>query len=405
MKIKPYPPITPSHFEKMCKEWAEVILMEESGTWIWPALNAPYRPIMQFQEDTSLQKKLFADVYQRQIFIHVDFKQITTLNKNEVYQILKDAFLAQTQELIDVKKPLLTILDTLSQQDKIINFFVTGVDGSIRKDNWEIVEKLNFLAERGFETHVLLFLETDITHSDYFSKFNKKTTLAQHINITPFYTTSDLETFIKYLCFNWQVKLNQEQEQFIFDNCGGHYLLSKDVVRQIRKQKNLSYQELYELPSLNLRIEAIVNNLSREQKAVINQVFNKEIIGKQLEHTRKFLFTQGWIKEESNTLVVTIPLLKRAILSSFPQHQTTDLLTYTQLEKKVIDFLKSKEQTLISREELAAVIWETAWEDNYSDWAIDQLMHRIREKLEQTNAPYKIITKKGEGFALLPLSS
>lgn len=69
-------------------------------------------------------------------------------------------------------------------------------------------------------------------------------------------------------------------------------------------------------------------------------------------------------------------------------------------ELKIFIFLHSKINTDVGREEIADVIWGANLNHDYSDWAIDKLISRIRDKINDTK-PYKIIkTVRNKGFIL-----
>jgi len=182
MKREPYSPLTVENFELMCRQWVEVILAQESGTWIWPPLNAPYRRIWQFQQDDKLRQKLLGKSSNCHILIHLDLEQKEDIGKKDLYDLIKKSICEKIDKPLSNKQTALTHLDNLTdKRKKIVNFFITGVDASIKANNWQAVEELGYLAERNWRTNVLLFLETDITDSDYFSYFSKKTTMAQNI--------------------------------------------------------------------------------------------------------------------------------------------------------------------------------------------------------------------------------
>ncbi|MDQ6985056.1 MAG: helix-turn-helix domain-containing protein [Candidatus Dojkabacteria bacterium] len=54
----------------------------------------------------------------------------------------------------------------------------------------------------------------------------------------------------------------------------------------------------------------------------------------------------------------------------------------------------------ISREKIGDLIWKANYESKHSDWAIDQLIKRIRLKLDGFGAKEAIITRKEYGYEL-----
>ena len=69
-------------------------------------------------------------------------------------------------------------------------------------------------------------------------------------------------------------------------------------------------------------------------------------------------------------------------------------------EMELIDYLRNNVHKVVSREDLARVWWNNNWENKYSDWAIDQIIYRLRRKIKKIVIPYKILSKNGQGFIL-----
>ena len=70
------------------------------------------------------------------------------------------------------------------------------------------------------------------------------------------------------------------------------------------------------------------------------------------------------------------------------------------LQLEIWNLLQSRKGEIVTRDIVAEIIWKNNTEEKYSDWAIDQVIHRIREKIRKAKSPHKILTKKGQGFIL-----
>jgi len=243
-----------------------------------------------------------------------------------------------------------------------------------------------------------------IVYSYFWPLFSKRTTLCQNIQILPRYTLEDAAFFIVYMCNWWNIKLKQEQMRWIENNLGGHYILIKEVLRQIVKSPNIEYEEIENLETLHIKTEALINNFLEDERKVLNKVARAEEIGSELNHSKEFLIKLGWLVEKDGKLEMTVPYVKKIIIEQAGEEnksQSIELVSLTKLERKVLEYFKNKTNSIISREEIAKIIWQDDWEEKYSDWSIDQIIHRIRDKIISSNAPYEIITKKGEGFIFL----
>ena len=85
-------------------------------------------------------------------------------------------------------------------------------------------------------------------------------------------------------------------------------------------------------------------------------------------------------------------------LNTKAKHADETLLNFTKSQRSVFEYLRAHPGELVSKDTLAQVLWGNDWADKYSDWAIDQLLSTLREKLTSLKHKEKIITKKGEGI-------
>lgn len=79
-----------------------------------------------------------------------------------------------------------------------------------------------------------------------------------------------------------------------------------------------------------------------------------------------------------------------------------ELLELSKSQRAVLSYLRAHPGEIVSRDALAQLLWGEHWADRYSDWAIDQLMSTLRERLTSIRFSGKIVTKKGEGLIYLP---
>lgn len=77
------------------------------------------------------------------------------------------------------------------------------------------------------------------------------------------------------------------------------------------------------------------------------------------------------------------------------------LLHLTKSQRTLLAYLEGRSGELVTKDDIAKVLWGEAWADRYSDWAIDQLISTLREKLATIKHDGKIVTKKGEGIIFL----
>ena len=101
----------------------------------------------------------------------------------------------------------------------------------------------------------------------------------------------------------------------------------------------------------------------------------------------------------------TMPALFREYMgvyfSSIPGNPLTDTqmsLGLSSQEQKVFNLFSNHVGEIVTRLQIGEALWGAESRDQISDLAIDTLIHRLRNKVEQSVLGYRIITKKGRGF-------
>ena len=89
-------------------------------------------------------------------------------------------------------------------------------------------------------------------------------------------------------------------------------------------------------------------------------------------------------------------------LKETPIMPNVELLHLTKSQRALLAYLEGRSGELVTKDDIAKVLWGEAWADRYSDWAIDQLVSTLREKMSSIKHDGKIMTKKGEGIIFLP---
>lgn len=74
---------------------------------------------------------------------------------------------------------------------------------------------------------------------------------------------------------------------------------------------------------------------------------------------------------------------------------------FTRQEYEILRFLLEEPDKLHSREEVGEAMWGKASYDKYSDWAIDQVMSKIRKKLHLLGLDHALATVRGRGYKLI----
>ena len=164
-------------------------------------------------------------------------------------------------------------------------------------------------------------------------------------------------------------------------------------------------KEINEVVALANGCPPLVRYFIRNQDKMSENSWNEPEVKLYLDELWQALSleSQKWIRGGSEAeaseylkqtgLVKICPSLQQYILQAAAPE-----IKLTLQENRVFDLLKTKKGNVVKREEISDVIWGKLSEEKYSDWAINQLMRRLRQKTVNENVA--ITTIRDEGFIL-----
>ena len=208
---------------------------------------------------------------------------------------------------------------------------------------------------------------------------------------------------------------------------GGHYGIAHQMIRLVKENDEKWYQhkEYLKEPAIELRIKKTLNQLNLTEKSIISKI----VQGKQLtqfERTHAKTLVQSGLLLADYSLGIPIfqeylerdkigITARKGLDMSFSKmpmieidkgiikingHQITNDLTTREFE--LLYYFLDNPQKIVSREKIGQLIWGRQLKEKYSDWAIDQVISRLRKKLHDTpNKPRFIETVKGQGFRFI----
>lgn len=381
-------------YESIVEGWVRTItLLSESEIHVWSALNCSYTILNQFAHDIQLQNKLFGKLPRKLVFI--DGYEI----QNPTWEEFENQFF----HFLDEQKPKKFNMDEYIGQhpNDFFAIFMIGYDTAIKHGNIDILKHIGSLLEKHSHLSLILLTEQNITDSDIYTDLIQKHMVVENIQYQPLFSFEDSLFFLQSLAKDWEFTFPNDMEKVIAENIGGHTLLLEEAARLVRDNPTIEFKALLAHPSLIRKAKTIFKALSTSDQEIMKHVLENRL---QKTHVSEYLaktklvdkgksgipywqYMHDWLPEEKEFFQLP------------HKHVVEFSHTLTVLERKVFDKL-IETQNIISRDEIAHYIWGEDYLDKYSDWAIDQLMHRLRGKLQISEAPYRIHTKKGEGFYL-----
>lgn len=380
-------PTTTETFEKLCWQWADIIILGESGVQLWPPLAGAHMRIKQFIANKETQKKVFGTANPRLLFI----------DANEIANFSFEDFETQVISELEISTQHLSLDSYLKINKRKLAVFFCGYDTALKNRNTDTLKKLGGILQKYSNFSVILFVDIDILTSSSFLTVTLKSNLFQNILYAPLYTYADSVQFFSYLEEKWQFKFDKNKTINLAKKIGGHYWLIKESARILRANQNFSMKEVLNSTTLVHKGIALFNMLNDEDQKNIYSILKNvqaEKISDYLSQTKIVV---------NGTLGLTYWYhIKNHILEMDNKYQNFSSaldVYFTAIERDIFELLLDK-KTVITREDIAKALWGGNWEEKYSDWAIDQLIHRLRKKMIQANIQHRIVTKKGEGFIM-----
>jgi len=202
----------------------------------------------------------------------------------------------------------------------------------------------------------------------------------------------------------FHLHLDRSFEEKIIEQTSGHahYLqLALIIINELRKEHNLNQKRFFEKLASDERIilqsEEIYNGLDQDEKDILRKLCQGKINKKELMNSH-YLIKAGVVTDKMKFFSPLFDHYLRSINGLGVKRQQTDL---TEKEKKLFYLLMNNFNHLCDRLLIQDEVWPEYEEIGISDWAIDRLVSRLRNKLHLQNQPYRIVTIRTKGFILI----
>lgn len=384
----PNPNLTPETFEKVFAEWCAIVNRRDCGSIIHlPKRDQLYR-INAFIQSEKILRKYLKNYEQTQI-ISLDLTSQPIDDLEELEQFIKTKIEPKS------KKIILLVLDA----DKLID------------EKTSLLSSLNSLYHQIPILSILYFFGNNITYPKLAKKLSAYTTLYQNIQIFPYLSKIDSDFFIRYLEKKLSVSLSGKIIKEIIDKCGGIAWLIKEVVRQYSKTK--SPKHIFNHDELKTKVSILVNEFTNDEKKVFEKIIKKNFVFNPEEKTIvKYFLLSNTLTKVKGQLCFYSSLLEDCFREQLTEKLQIEVINdrdlyvngvvmnnyFSKREKKLLIYFVNNKGVPISRDTTSKAIWG---EEFFTDWALDQFMKRLRNKLTSLGFEKNFIkTIKNQGFIL-----
>ncbi len=402
-------PITERTTQSNAERWLKIIKYGESGVVIQIQDDCEYR-VSEILNNKSLLKEVLGPYYRKYLLTYVP------INKAGIVSAMFDELLIVVRSrAISIPKnisKLETLCEYLINEGYNLGFFVTGVGElsyEIQYDELRVIEQI---LQTTHNVSVILFSDRDVTSEKYSQLVDKCSLLFDHVEIYPLYSIEDALQFVKYNESMWQMSLSSQVNQEIINKCGGYLWLISHIQRQLRDDFEMKWSDLVDDAGLLIKLESILTKLDTVSRELLRVVESGSISKTQRQtHEFKFLVSVGLIQDQDGALSLGIPLLSlafkrivdldeiRLVEGNLHVGANNIMNEMSESEGKVLVHLVKNKQVVVSREEIGQILWSDKPATEYSDWAIDRVMSRLRHKLKQVGiSPNLLRTVKRKGY-------
>lgn len=232
----------------------------------------------------------------------------------------------------------------------------------------------------------------------YLALQRKSKLLFKSLYVPDFLRDDELVRYIDLVAEKLQTPVGFTDMQMIADLSGGHVGLIKNLLKVVKRGSALSFstQEMMKQPEIALWLQEITQGIDEELLQKIVRPAGLTFEQATFLTTFKFI-----VKDQPFS-----PLLSTYLTLRFPQTENYSIpkvlkVNLSSQEYKVLAALWEHPEAILTKDEIAQALWGSQYRAKYSEWAITQVMARLRKKLAQLLPEIKIVNKKGEGYILV----
>jgi DNA-binding winged helix-turn-helix (wHTH) protein len=326
--------------------------------------------------------------------VHPEIKQkISSLFLQSIQ--LQDNFLT----IENIKKALLLLIS----ENVIPTIFLLRFDRMKQAATPEFFNNLQGLIAATHNNLALVFTSDrplDQIRPDIFSR--EELTTFSHLHYLLPAQPEDAKIIFRTIQNKYNIEYPTLIENELLRISGGHmqylYLIHTILQEQFHRKKNISitsgslFASVLSDERITLQSEEIFESLSSSEKSILNKLIAKNVVSSKKEI--KYIFDSGIIQDNS----FFSPLFEKYL-----ETKTTvqGSIEFSKKEHLLYSFLKNNLDEICERDSIIHNVWPESEETGVSDWTIDRLVARVRQKLLSQKSEFSIITVKTRGYKLV----
>ncbi len=178
-------------------------------------------------------------------------------------------------------------------------------------------------------------------------------------------------------------------------------LISLRQQRVLGQDKEALFSCLSEDEQITLQSEELWESLEKPEQDVLIKVIKKEIIPEEHRKMARYIWDTGLLLETRKSIQIFSPLFSYFIRQKLEKGKKENGMELTKKEHLLLSFLEMHVNEICEREKIIAAVWPEVTTLGVTDWAVDRLVARVRNKLKQKQSGQKIETIKTRGYKLV----
>lgn len=414
MKAQQIPAITPKTFQAIVSPWLTAVHKKDLlAIMSYPASDRQRR-LGNLLDQPKIIKGLLPHS-EKYLFISADYRvdQIHSPEQLEKFLIthIQQSVSVTAQPTSMDLKGLLVLLQ--KNYGKTIVLMLMGCERLLQEKNTDLLIWCTIQQRLGLLRQILFF-ETNLLSTPHIQFLGNVPAFQPRISTLTLYGKHDVEQFIRYKSEEWNLSLPRQTIEAMYTQCGGMLLLVKEALWFLRDHPMTKLDQVWSHTEMQFNLATLWHGFGeKEQQTLTALAHHLPITEFSFSQSLHYLLVTEIVKQKRNDFFITVPLLETYIRNSIPKTYTftvdngSILLNNTSIDA---NFSKNERATLIkliqahgkcvTRTTLANYIWPDN-QGEYSDWALDSIVSRIRKKLIHLGVPPEtIVAQKKLGIQL-----
>lgn len=217
----------------------------------------------------------------------------------------------------------------------------------------------------------------------------------------------DIEIIFKTYKKNFGVNLSEELENYLFEVVDGYtqylqlaliYLHDK---KEPLKTKEKLLNGLLSDERISLQSEELWESLDKSCQNVLLKIANGKKILPEEKRKSIYLWNTGFVRISGVNNYIFSKLFEYFVKQKDKEENVKETNNeFSKKENILFNFLLENKDKICEREQIIEKIWPEEEELGVSDWAIDKLIARVRNKLKLQKNNFEIQTIKTRGYKL-----